>query len=65
MYALKMAVLLLVVGAVGSVTLATSAGEPEHTRPNEERWLGMFGSDLLKEFELDPFTLLVRTTCLY
>lgn len=31
----------------------------------QERWLGMFGSDLVKEFELDPFTLLVRTNCLY
>jgi hypothetical protein len=31
----------------------------------QERWLALFGSDLLKEFELDPFTLLVRTNCLY
>ena len=31
----------------------------------QDRWLGQFGSDLEKEFELDPFTLLVRTNCLY
>jgi hypothetical protein len=31
----------------------------------QERWLGLFDSDLLTEFGLDPFTLLVRTHCLY
>ncbi|HEV2898142.1 MAG TPA: DUF6647 family protein [Pseudaminobacter sp.] len=31
----------------------------------QERWLGRFGSDLLTEFGLDPFTLLVRTNCLH
>ena len=31
----------------------------------QERWLGLFGSNLETEFGLDPFTLLVRTHCLY
>ncbi|MBP1887187.1 DUF6647 family protein [Sinorhizobium mexicanum] len=31
----------------------------------QKRWLGLFGSDLEAEFGLDPFTLLVRTNCLY
>jgi hypothetical protein len=31
----------------------------------QERWLGRFGSDLMTEFGLDPFTLLVRTNCPY
>ncbi|AZN98644.1 hypothetical protein EJ066_16550 [Mesorhizobium sp. M9A.F.Ca.ET.002.03.1.2] len=31
----------------------------------QERWLGRFGSDLVREFGLDPFTLLVRTNCPY
>jgi hypothetical protein len=31
----------------------------------QEQWLGLFGRDLLREFELDPFTLLVATRCGY
>jgi hypothetical protein len=29
----------------------------------QERWLGLFGTDLNSEFGIDPFTLLVRTNC--
>jgi hypothetical protein len=29
----------------------------------QEQWLGLFGRDLLRDFELDPLTLLVRTKC--
>ena len=31
----------------------------------QEQWLRLFGRDLLQDFELDPFTLLVRTRCGY
>jgi hypothetical protein len=31
----------------------------------QEQWLALFGTDLYREFGLDPFTLLVRTNCLY
>jgi hypothetical protein len=31
----------------------------------QERWLEMFGRDLLRDFELDPFTLLVITKCAF
>jgi len=31
----------------------------------QERWLGLFGHDLLHDFEIDPFTLLVSTKCMY
>ena len=31
----------------------------------QERWLAMYGTNLETEFELDPFTLLVRTNCPY
>jgi hypothetical protein len=31
----------------------------------QEKWLGLFGRDLAGEFELDPFTVLVRSTCAY
>jgi hypothetical protein len=29
----------------------------------QDRWLGLFGSDLAATFEIDPLTLLVLTTC--
>jgi hypothetical protein len=31
----------------------------------QERWLAMLGTSLETEFGIDPFTLLVRTTCKY
>jgi hypothetical protein len=31
----------------------------------QERWLQLFGSSLEADFELDPFTILARTNCLY
>jgi len=31
----------------------------------QERWLKLFGRDLLGEFEIDPFTRLVITSCAY
>jgi hypothetical protein len=31
----------------------------------QERWLALFGTNLMAEFEIDPLTLLVRTSCFY
>jgi hypothetical protein len=31
----------------------------------QEKWLEMFGRDLLRDFEIDPFTLLISTKCMY
>ena len=31
----------------------------------QEKWLGLFGRDLLSDFEIDRFTLLVSTKCMY
>lgn len=31
----------------------------------QQRWLGLFGQNLEDEFQLDPFTLLVTTRCMY
>ncbi len=28
-------------------------------------WLAMFGHNLMTDFEIDPFTVLVRSTCAY
>lgn len=30
----------------------------------QEKWLGLFGQSLLSEFDMDPLTLKVRTTCM-
>jgi hypothetical protein len=31
----------------------------------QERWLGLFGRDLSRDFEMDPFTILVKSKCFY
>jgi hypothetical protein len=31
----------------------------------QERWLGLFGHNLEADFDLDAFSLLVKTRCLY
>jgi hypothetical protein len=31
----------------------------------QDRWLGLFGHSLSDDFALDPFSLLVKTTCFY
>jgi len=31
----------------------------------QERWLGLFGRSLESDFDLDPFSLLVKTKCFY
>ena len=31
----------------------------------QEKWLSLFGRDLLNEFEIDPFTLLVSSRCIH
>jgi hypothetical protein len=31
----------------------------------QERWLGLFGHNLESDFDLNPFSLLVKTKCFY
>lgn len=31
----------------------------------QDQWLRLFGRDLLREFKIDPFTLLIKTKCAY
>ena len=31
----------------------------------QDKWLALFGRNLMKEFRLDPMTLLVRTKCIH
>jgi hypothetical protein len=30
----------------------------------QRQWLALFGRDLMKEFKIDPMTLLIRTNCM-
>jgi hypothetical protein len=42
------------------------AGEREKLAYDaQERWLGLFGKSLETEFQIDPFSRLVKTRCLY
>jgi hypothetical protein len=31
----------------------------------QKRWLGLFGHDLMQDFQIDPFSLLVKIHCFY
>lgn len=31
----------------------------------QDGWLGLFGTDLTREFQIDPFSLHVKTSCFY
>lgn len=31
----------------------------------QDRWLGLFGGDLEHDFQIDPFTLLITTRCIF
>jgi hypothetical protein len=31
----------------------------------QERWLGLFGRSLAQDFQIDGFSLLVKTRCMY
>lgn len=42
---------------------ACPAEKEEAAYAAQEKWLGLFGTNLQREFEIDPFTLKVSTTC--
>ncbi|WP_428843149.1 DUF6647 family protein [Sinorhizobium terangae] len=50
---------------VGGLKFACPEEREKTAFEAQKRWLGSFGSDLETEFGLDPFTVLVRTNCLY
>ena len=50
---------------VGGLKFACPQEREQLAYSAQERWLGLFGHDLLHDFELDPFTILVKTKCIY
>ena len=49
---------------VAGLTFACSQEREELAYKAQERWLGLFGHDLAQDFQLDPFSILVKTKCL-
>ncbi|TIW19708.1 MAG: hypothetical protein E5V65_09895 [Mesorhizobium sp.] len=50
---------------VGGLKFACSEEREKMAYDAQERWLKLFGGSLEADFELDPFTVLVRTNCPY
>jgi len=51
--------------SAGNLTYECPAAREELAYAAQEKWLGLFGRSLLSEFEIDPFTLKIRTVCGY
>lgn len=49
---------------VGGLKYECPQAREQQAYAAQQRWLGLFGSDLEKAFELDAMTLLVRTRCM-
>jgi hypothetical protein len=49
---------------VGRVTFACPQEREELAYKAQDRWLGLFGRDLALDFQLDPFSILVKSKCL-
>lgn len=50
---------------VGGLKYACSQEREKLAYEAQERWLGLFGRSLERDFDLDGFSLLVKTRCLY
>lgn len=50
---------------VGDVKYDCPAQREKPAYRLQNRWLALFGTDLQQEFEIDPFTVLVTTSCGY
>jgi hypothetical protein len=49
---------------VGQLRFACPEEREELAYEAQDRWLGLFGHDLARDFDLDPFTILVKSRCL-
>jgi hypothetical protein len=49
---------------LGNLKYACSEAREKLAFAAQEQWLRIFGASLASEFDLDPFTLLVRASCL-
>jgi hypothetical protein len=50
---------------VGRLTYACRAEREKIAYAAQNRWLQLFDRDLASEFGIDPFTLLVNTSCIH
>jgi hypothetical protein len=50
---------------VGQLKFACPQEREKLAYKAQDGWLGLFGSDLSREFQLDPFSILVKTNCFY
>jgi uncharacterized protein DUF6647 len=50
---------------VGRLTYACRAAREKIAYAAQNRWLQLFDRDLASEFGIDPFTLLVNTSCIH
>ena len=50
---------------VGQLKFACSQERERVAYKAQDGWLGLFGTDLMQEFQIDPFTLHVKTNCFY
>lgn len=49
---------------VAGLSYACSEEREKIAYAAQRQWLALFGRDLLKEFKIDPMTLLIRTNCM-
>jgi hypothetical protein len=50
---------------VGQLKFACPQEREKLAYKAQDGWLGLFGRDLAQEFQIDPFSLLVKTNCFY
>ena len=51
--------------SAANLTYECPAAREELAYAAQEKWLGLFGRSLLSEFDIDPFTLKIKTICGY
>jgi hypothetical protein len=50
---------------VGQLKFACPQEREKLAYKAQDGWLGLFGRDLMQDFQIDPFSLLVKTNCFY
>ena len=50
---------------LGGLKFACPQEREELAYKAQERWLKLFGHDLLSDFQMDPFTILVKSHCFF
>jgi hypothetical protein len=51
--------------SVGQIKFACPQEREKLAYKAQDDWLGLFGRDLMQDFQIDPFSLLVKTNCFY